>query len=174
MRPAGVHAQAAASCSRPIASVVLRQPAGSSRLFRTPPAQQRCRARFSRASQVRSGWARQGGEWAQCHELASIHRAGYLSQWTLLNFTSLCGPRQACQSYRSQRIFVSRYNLLAHSTAHQKRNSSAWQSDILCGAQRASLVCAASQTVGKFISKTPIPAFIPRQDLMDQLLRYTT
>lgn len=43
-----------------------------------------------------------------------------------------------------------------------------------CRSQRAGLVCAAGQAVGKFISKTPIPAFIPRQDLMDQLLRWAT
>jgi len=39
---------------------------------------------------------------------------------------------------------------------------------------RGGVVCAASQAVGKFISKTPIPAFIPRQDLMDQMLRWAT
>ena len=43
-----------------------------------------------------------------------------------------------------------------------------------CRSQRAGPVCAAGQAVGKFITKTPIPAFIPRQDLMDQLLRWAT
>lgn len=59
---------------------------------------------------------------------------------------------------------------LLTTTFHFQRSS--LTSCVVC--QRASLVCAASQTVGKFISKTPIPAFIPRQDLMDQLLRWAS
>jgi hypothetical protein len=40
--------------------------------------------------------------------------------------------------------------------------------------QRRQITCAAEAEVGKLISKVEIPAFIPRQDLMDQLLRWAT
>lgn len=39
-------------------------------------------------------------------------------------------------------------------------------------AQRRTVQAAATAEVGKLIAQTEIPAFIPRQDLMDQLTRW--
>lgn len=40
--------------------------------------------------------------------------------------------------------------------------------------RKNSTICQATTEVGKLITKTEIPAFIPRADLMDQLVRWAT
>ena len=54
----------------------------------------------------------------------------------------------------------------------QQRSSSSGSQGVGRGARGLIVAAASTEEVGKLISKVEVPAFIPRQDIMDQLLRW--